>query len=399
MRQPEGICGSGLVDLLAELRRAAWMSSRGAFADKAAEVRVVEEPRITLSRSDVGHLAIAKAATAVGQRVLLRRLGLRPRDLDNVYLAGGFANALDVESAIDIGLLVPGPARADRPGRERVHRRRPRAAPVAAPTGITGRARPPDRARGARIRARLLRPVHRRLPVRADHSLRIAMSPARSRRTDPDQPAADPAADGWPRRPRTPATGPGALRRALARPPALRHRRGAGPVGGRCWATPAGQKPLKMAADLAGDPRITALSVTDNAGGHARLSPERARGGAAGARATTSSSTSPAGTGTGTRSRASAGTCCRAGLTTILAISGDYPVEGYSGAGEARVRRGLGRAAGAATGSSATPRWPRRPRTADGTPRRHHSLLPRLRRGPVQAPRAGPRPAVPQARA
>jgi uncharacterized 2Fe-2S/4Fe-4S cluster protein (DUF4445 family) len=106
---PEGICGSGLVDLLAELRRHHRMSTRGAFADKATEIQVVPEPRITLSRSDVGHLSIAKAATAVGQRVLLRRLGLRPEDLDNVYLAGGFANALDVESAIAIGLLVPAP--------------------------------------------------------------------------------------------------------------------------------------------------------------------------------------------------------------------------------------------------------------------------------------------------
>ena len=34
-----------------------------------------------------------------------------------------------------------------------------------------------------------------------------------------------------------------------------------------------GERPLKMAVDLAGDPRITALSITDNAGGHARLSP------------------------------------------------------------------------------------------------------------------------------
>ncbi|HEY5434575.1 MAG TPA: ASKHA domain-containing protein, partial [Candidatus Limnocylindrales bacterium] len=75
---PEGICGSGLVDLLAELRRHHRMSTRGAFADKATEIEVVPEPRITLSRSDVGHLSIAKAATAVGQRVLLRRLGLRP---------------------------------------------------------------------------------------------------------------------------------------------------------------------------------------------------------------------------------------------------------------------------------------------------------------------------------
>ena len=103
---PQGICGSGLVDLLAVLLRADWMTSRGSFADGAADVRVVESPRITFSRADVGHLSVAKAATAVGQRVLLRRLGLRPWDLDRVYLAGGFANALDVRSAVDIGLLV-----------------------------------------------------------------------------------------------------------------------------------------------------------------------------------------------------------------------------------------------------------------------------------------------------
>ncbi len=106
---PEGICGSGLVDLLAELRGAGRMTTRGGFPDRATEVTVVADPRITLSRADVGHLAVAKAATAVGQRVLLRRLGLRPEDVDRVYLAGGFANALDVGSAIEIGLLVPVP--------------------------------------------------------------------------------------------------------------------------------------------------------------------------------------------------------------------------------------------------------------------------------------------------
>ncbi len=97
------------MDLLAELRRHEWMTTRGGFAGKAPEICVVPEPRITLSRSDVGNLSIAKAATAVGQRVLLRRLGLRPEHLANIYLAGGFANALDVESAIEIGLLVPAP--------------------------------------------------------------------------------------------------------------------------------------------------------------------------------------------------------------------------------------------------------------------------------------------------
>jgi uncharacterized 2Fe-2S/4Fe-4S cluster protein (DUF4445 family) len=106
---PEGICGSGLVDLLAVLRRNEWMSNRGTFHQGAAELRIVDSPRITFSRADVGHLAIAKAATAVGQRVLLRRLGLEPKDLDRVYLAGGFANALDIRTAVEIGLLVDAP--------------------------------------------------------------------------------------------------------------------------------------------------------------------------------------------------------------------------------------------------------------------------------------------------
>jgi len=105
----EGICGSGLVDLLAELRRHEWMTNRGTFLGKAYELHVEPERPITFSRADVGHLAIAKAATAVGQRVLLRQLGLAPEDLDAVYLAGGFANAIDTASAFDIGLLVPVP--------------------------------------------------------------------------------------------------------------------------------------------------------------------------------------------------------------------------------------------------------------------------------------------------
>ncbi|MEI7744907.1 MAG: ASKHA domain-containing protein [Chloroflexota bacterium] len=113
--EPEGICGSGLVDLLAELRRAGWMNNRGAFVDRIPEMRLLPDSPITISRSDIGHLSIAKAATAVGQRVLLRKLGLAPEDLDHVYLAGGFANAIDVASAFDIGLLVRVPE-------ERVHR-------------------------------------------------------------------------------------------------------------------------------------------------------------------------------------------------------------------------------------------------------------------------------------
>ena len=107
--EPEGICGSGLVDLLAELRRTGAMSPRGVFADGSAAVTVVPDRGITLSRADASHLAQAKAANAVGMQVLLRLLGLEASDLARLDLAGGFASSLDVPNAIAIGFLPPVP--------------------------------------------------------------------------------------------------------------------------------------------------------------------------------------------------------------------------------------------------------------------------------------------------
>jgi uncharacterized 2Fe-2S/4Fe-4S cluster protein (DUF4445 family) len=103
---PEGMCGSGLVDLLAELRRTGWMSQEGRFGPGEDEILVAPERGITFSRSDASELAQAKAANACGQRILLRRLGITAGQVDQVYLAGGFANAIDVKNAIAIGLLA-----------------------------------------------------------------------------------------------------------------------------------------------------------------------------------------------------------------------------------------------------------------------------------------------------
>lgn len=108
--EPEGICGSGLVDVLAELRRTGIMTDAGAFPGGSAEVAIVPEHGITFSRADAAHLAQAKAANAVGMRVLLRTLGLAPADLGALHLAGGFASHLDVANAQAIGFLPPVPA-------------------------------------------------------------------------------------------------------------------------------------------------------------------------------------------------------------------------------------------------------------------------------------------------
>ena len=108
--EPEGICGSGLVDVLAELRRTGAMAATGAFTGGSQEVVLVPEHGITFSRGDAAQLAQAKAANAVGMRVLLRRLGVAPGDLSALHLAGGFASHLDVPNAQRIGFLPPVPA-------------------------------------------------------------------------------------------------------------------------------------------------------------------------------------------------------------------------------------------------------------------------------------------------
>jgi uncharacterized 2Fe-2S/4Fe-4S cluster protein (DUF4445 family) len=108
--EPIGICGSGLIDLLAELRRHQLMTPKGVFAEKAKEYAIVPEKGITFSRQDASHLAQAKAANYCGQWIVLREFGITPERIRRLYLAGGFANYVDPASAIEIGFLAPVPA-------------------------------------------------------------------------------------------------------------------------------------------------------------------------------------------------------------------------------------------------------------------------------------------------
>jgi uncharacterized 2Fe-2S/4Fe-4S cluster protein (DUF4445 family) len=106
---PVGMCGSGLIDLLASLIRNKVMGPKGTF-DKSPTNRdlcVVPEFEITLSREDASNLAQAKAANYCGQFFVLRTCGLNPTDISYCYLAGGFANYVNVRNAVEIGFLAP----------------------------------------------------------------------------------------------------------------------------------------------------------------------------------------------------------------------------------------------------------------------------------------------------
>ncbi len=104
--EPIGICGSGLIDLLAELRRTDLMDELGKFRDGSSEFEFASTNNLTLSRADVSALAQAKAANYCGQAIVLREFGLPLDQFDKLYLAGGFANYVDESNAIDIGFVA-----------------------------------------------------------------------------------------------------------------------------------------------------------------------------------------------------------------------------------------------------------------------------------------------------
>ena len=103
---PEGICGSGLVDLLAELRRCGMMNELGAFRNGDSEFRFAPDAGLSLSRADISALAQAKSANYSGQYIALRKYGVTIERISKMYLAGGFANYIDATNAVSIGFVA-----------------------------------------------------------------------------------------------------------------------------------------------------------------------------------------------------------------------------------------------------------------------------------------------------
>ena len=131
---PMGLCGSGLIDLAAELLRVGVVSPEGRIraADElpdavppalAARVRtdenghaafVLAEPdggsprkALSLTQRDIRELQLGCGAIRAGMSILLRRAALRPTDLRTILIAGGFGGFVRRDKAQRIGLLPP----------------------------------------------------------------------------------------------------------------------------------------------------------------------------------------------------------------------------------------------------------------------------------------------------
>lgn len=104
--EPQGICGSGLIDLLAELRRTGMMNKLGVFEDGSDKFVFQTDKKMSLSRMDISNLAQAKSANYCGQRIVLNHYGTSADKIARLYLAGGFANYINVENAVNIGFIA-----------------------------------------------------------------------------------------------------------------------------------------------------------------------------------------------------------------------------------------------------------------------------------------------------
>ncbi len=111
--EPEGLCGSGLVDAVAELVGAGILDHSGRFVAGSSERlgKLGEETvfnladGVFLSQRDVRELQFAKASIATGWGILCRDLGVEPEEISQVLLGGSFGSYLTAASAVRIGLV------------------------------------------------------------------------------------------------------------------------------------------------------------------------------------------------------------------------------------------------------------------------------------------------------
>lgn len=121
--RPAGICGSGLIDAVAELYRAKLVEGSGVFSKTTTTSRLrngtdgtrefllvpAEETSvgrdIVLSQKDIRQVQLAKGALQAGSRMLMKKLGIAK--FEKVLIAGAFGMHIDIDNALTIGLIPP----------------------------------------------------------------------------------------------------------------------------------------------------------------------------------------------------------------------------------------------------------------------------------------------------
>ena len=107
-----GICGSGLLDITAQLLESGQMDETGDMDEiesilLATPQQSATGEEIRLLRKDIRQLQLAKAAIATGVKLLAKKMSVDLKEIRQVWLAGAFGSFLSPDSACTIGLIPP----------------------------------------------------------------------------------------------------------------------------------------------------------------------------------------------------------------------------------------------------------------------------------------------------
>jgi len=99
----KGICGSGLIDVIAILLE---QQQIGMFGEiNSGEDKIPLTTTVSLTQQDIREFQLAKAAIATGIQILLNKLQISMYDVEKVFIAGGFGNFLNIQNVIRTGLI------------------------------------------------------------------------------------------------------------------------------------------------------------------------------------------------------------------------------------------------------------------------------------------------------
>jgi uncharacterized 2Fe-2S/4Fe-4S cluster protein (DUF4445 family) len=99
----KGICGSGLIDAMAVFLQNEKIGPFGEIASGKQQIELATG--VFLSQSDIREFQLAKAAIAAGLQILLDHFKITFNDIDQVFIAGGFGNFLNIQNVIQTGLI------------------------------------------------------------------------------------------------------------------------------------------------------------------------------------------------------------------------------------------------------------------------------------------------------
>lgn len=104
--EPVGICGSGIIDAVAELLKEEIVDETGKM--NISEFVLFDKPsgeNISITAKDIREIQLAKAAISAGINILLNEMGKEAYEVERVFIAGGFGNYINKDSMFRIGLL------------------------------------------------------------------------------------------------------------------------------------------------------------------------------------------------------------------------------------------------------------------------------------------------------